>query len=237
MDLVYVVRPGERNEELRYSLRAAAANLPHDRVFIVGHTPEWVRDVTSLQTIQGGTKYANSTRNVLTACCTDEISDPFILMNDDFFVTAPVQDIPALHRGPIVDVIADYTRRVSRPGPYLDGMQATLDLLHELGYEQPFSYELHVPLVIDKDLMRKAIEVATTAGLEVPHKRSLYGNLAQLGGQQVEDVKVIRTNTVNIPEPFASTNDASFTTGWIGRRIAANYQKPSRYEATKLVAR
>ena len=35
MDLVYLVRPGEQNEELRWSLRSLV-NLPHERVFEVG---------------------------------------------------------------------------------------------------------------------------------------------------------------------------------------------------------
>ena len=55
MDAVYYVRPGDRNDELRYSLRSLA-NLPHDRVWIVGHTPPWVTGIESIQgnTVGGG---------------------------------------------------------------------------------------------------------------------------------------------------------------------------------------
>lgn len=231
MDVVYVVRPGERNEELRYSLRTIAANFPHDRVFIVGHTPQWATGVESIQTVQAGTKYANSTRNVLTACLTEDISDPFVLMNDDFFIVEPIVDIPTLHRGPIADVLTQYQRRA--PGSkYVAGMADTLALLRSLGHVNPLSYELHIPLVVTKGAMRDAIKVATTAGLEVPHKRSIYGNLAGIGGTQMDDVKVLTNATVRFPGPFISTKDDVFNSGWIGRRINADYQKPGPYEAT-----
>lgn len=235
MDLVYVVRPGENNEELRYSLRTVAVHLEHDRIFIVGHTPSWVAGVESLQTIQAGTKYANSTRNVLTACCTAEVSDPFVLMNDDFFITAPVNQVPALHRGIVIDVLTDYQARygtrIGKRNHYIDGMAATLQLLNDMGHHDPLSYELHVPLVVHKDAMREAIEVATTAGLEAPHKRTLYGNLAHLGGQQTRDVKVNTSSSVQMPEPFVSTCDKIFRCGWIGRRIRATFNQPSPHEA------
>jgi hypothetical protein len=45
-DVVYVVRPGNRNEELRYSLRSIAAHLPHRRVWLAGFCPSWVRNIS-----------------------------------------------------------------------------------------------------------------------------------------------------------------------------------------------
>lgn len=229
MDLVYVVRPGEYNQELRYSLRTVALNLPHDRIFIVGHTPAWVTGVHTLQTIQAGTKYANSKANVIAACSTAEVSDPFILMNDDFFVTAPIDAVPNLHGGPLADELAAY--RAKFPiNQRMQGMAQTLDLLHSLGHDQPLSYELHVPLVVAKAAMLDVINTATAAGIEVPHKRSLYGNLAGIGGDRIEDVKVYTNRTVQVPRPFASTSDRIFHSGWIGRRIAADFATPSQYE-------
>lgn len=229
MDVVYIVRPGDHNEELRHSLRTLT-NLPHDRVWLVGYTPSWVTGVESVHTAQGGTKYANSTGNVLTACSADlDISDPFILMNDDFFIREPITEIPTLHRGLATDVLNDYRRRLG-PGHYIDGMAATLNLLRDLGHDSPLSYELHVPLVVHKDTMRKAIEEATAAGIQVPHKRTLYGNLAGIGGTQADDVKVVTSATIKIPGPFVSTCDKSFTSGWIGRRLRATYSEPGAYE-------
>ena len=55
MDLVYVVRDGA-NPELRYSLRSVAVNLPHDRVWIVGHVPAWITGCETVPTVQAGRK-------------------------------------------------------------------------------------------------------------------------------------------------------------------------------------
>lgn len=40
-DLVWIVKPGDGNEELRWSLRSAVAHVPHERVWIVGSRPGW----------------------------------------------------------------------------------------------------------------------------------------------------------------------------------------------------
>lgn len=36
MDLVYIVKEDENNEELRYSLRSVAKYLPQNKIWIVG---------------------------------------------------------------------------------------------------------------------------------------------------------------------------------------------------------
>ncbi|MFF3129757.1 hypothetical protein ACFVRD_48125 [Streptomyces sp. NPDC057908] len=53
-DIVYVVRPWNQNEQLRYSLRTLA-NLPHRRVWIAGYCPTWVGpDVGRIPVAQAG---------------------------------------------------------------------------------------------------------------------------------------------------------------------------------------
>src|SRR5690606_40329879 len=94
MDVVYLVRPGNRNEELRWSLRTLV-NLPHDRVWIVGHLPNWIdrHKVQYLRTEQYELKHTNTLNNLATACDHSDISDRFVLMNDDFFVLQPVDQL------------------------------------------------------------------------------------------------------------------------------------------------
>ena len=58
-DLVYIVCPGDQNEELRYSLRSVARNLPGRRVWIFGHTPPWVTGVHSVELDPLDDKYEN----------------------------------------------------------------------------------------------------------------------------------------------------------------------------------
>lgn len=229
--IVYVVGPGDRNEELRFSLRSLAAHLPHEKVWIAGHRPDWVSDeVGHIPVAQTRTRFQNSTANMRAACEHPDVggeAGEFVYFNDDFFVMQPLEGgVPLQHRGPLRDVIAS-----TRSSLYRRGAQSTLLLMGRLGMEDDgelLSYELHAPLVVHKESMLKALDLG--APLPVLHKRTLYGNLIRLGGDQVPDVKV---KTLDDPGPgglFVSTTDATFAQGAVGERIRAAFPDPCRYE-------
>lgn len=227
-DLVVPVRTGRANAQLRYALRSWAANLPHGRVWIVGYRPAWLANVEHIPTSQHGTKYANTTAAVRAACSHPDISSTFLLCNDDMFLMTPQPDgMPVLHRGRVADVETYYVGRAS--GRYLDGMRETRDLLVSLGHDDPLSYELHVPMPVDKSGMLKALDVGRD--LAVCHKRTLYGNLAGLGGDQIRDVKVLRRSPgFDRASPYLSTMKDSFTNGAVGDFIRRAFPDPSPYE-------
>lgn len=236
MDVVYVVKPSERNEELRYSLRSVAANLTHDRVWLSGFTPTWATNVGSIATLQFNTKHTNALTNLLAACRHPEVSDRFVLMNDDFFVTAPVTEIPTLHRGPIAGVLAQYRQQFPQGSRYTMAMAETLDTLRSWSIVggEPLSYEMHAPLTVHKSAMIEVIERARRCAVDVEriHNRSLYGNVARLGGEQVEDVKVYGLGGYDTPPiPFLSTSDASFRRGLVGRHLRRMFPDAGAYEA------
>ncbi|MFJ3545476.1 hypothetical protein ACIPQH_25310 [Streptomyces rubiginosohelvolus] len=231
-DIVVPVREGAANEQLRYALRSWAANLPHGRVWVVGHLPAWAGGVRHIRTRQAGTKYQNTTLAVRAACEHPEVSEEFLLVNDDMFVMHPQPDgMPVLHRGPVREVEGYYAARAS--GKYLRGLRDTRDLLVELGHPDPRSYELHVPMPVVKSGMLSALDVGRH--LDVVHKRSLYGNLAQLGGEEIRDVKIMhRAPRGYGPEsPFLSTMHDSFAAGHVGQFIRRAFPKPCRYEGRR----
>lgn len=228
-DLVVPVRVGAVNEQLRYALRSWAAHLPHRHVWLVGYRPPWLSGVRHIPTGQTGhSKYRNTTTAVRAACEHPEVSDPYLLCNDDFFVMRPVVGgVPVLHRGPVAEVERYYAAR--RSGRYLRGMRETRDLLAQLGHPDPLSYELHVPLLVDKTDMLHALDVGRH--LDVLHKRTLYGNLAGLGGQQTADVKVLsRAAVFDRDGMFLSTMPDSFTFGGVGAFIRRRFPLPGPYE-------
>lgn len=227
-DLVVPVRTGKANPQLRYALRSWEAHLPHGRVWIVGYRPAWMRNVQHIPSSQHGTKYANTTAAVRAACSHPDVSQTFLLCNDDMFVMAPQPDgMPVLHRGRVADLEEVYVRRTS--GRYLDGMRKTRDLLVSLGHNDPLSYELHVPMPVDKRGMLKALDVGRH--LDAVHKRTLYGNLAGIGGDEIRDVKVLnRSPRFDKTSPFLSTLPDSFTNGSVGTHIRRAFPSPSRYE-------
>ncbi|MER6975690.1 hypothetical protein ABT317_01090 [Streptomyces carpinensis] len=227
-DLVVPVREGMVNQQLRYALRSWEAHLPHRRVWIIGYRPPWVGGVEHIPTQQaGGTKFQNTTLAMRHACQHPEISDPFLWANDDMFLMEPLDRMPMLHRGPVREVEQYYAARAS--GAYLRGMRATRQLLADLGHQDPLSYELHVPLPVRKAGMLRALDAGQ--GVEALHKRSLYGNLAQIGGEQIRDVKVMhRGPRFDRSTPFLSTMPDSFTNGEVGRMIRARFPSPCGYE-------
>ncbi|MEW2568310.1 hypothetical protein [Streptomyces sp. NPDC047070] len=228
LDLVVPVRESAVNPQLRYALRSWVANLPHRRLWVVGHMPPWVNGARHIPLRQGGTKYRNTTAAVRAACESSGVSDRFLLCNDDFFVMRPQKEMPVLHRGLVRDVEADYAARVS--SSYLEGMRQTRALLAEFGIAEPYSYELHVPLPVEKTGMLDALDVGEH--LPVLHKRTAYGNLAGIGGEQIEDVKILhRAPRGYGPESeFLSTMPDAFTNGHVGQFIRAALSRPCRYE-------
>lgn len=227
MDVVYVVRPGERNDELRYSLRSLV-NVPHDRVFVAGFRPSWVAGVECIPTEQDADKQVNARRNLEAALADPRVSSPFLLFNDDFFVMWPHDDgIPALHRGPLDAVIELY--HPLRHSAYTVSMVATRDLLHDLGMEAPLSYELHVPMSIEKPAMESVL--ALGRDIYGFHLRTAYGNVANVGGDELGDVKVYSNRDRGWRDwPLVSTNDATFRRHPVGRHIRATFPKPGPYE-------
>ncbi|XVV34948.1 hypothetical protein ACQPXT_13265 [Streptomyces sp. CA-100214] len=229
MDLVVPVRTGAVNRQLRYALRSWSAHLPHRRVWVVGYRPPWVSDgVRYLATPQTGTKYVNTTRAVAAACRNRSVSDPFVLMNDDFFVMQSLPDgVPTLHRGPVREVEAYYATRGN--GSYLRGLRETRNLLVAHGHEDPLSYELHVPLVVHKEGMLHALDLGRR--LDVLHKRTAYGVLAGIGGERAEDVKILwRGPQFPTDGPFLSTMPDAFTNGMVGVHVRRQFARPGPYE-------
>ena len=219
-DVVYLVRPGNDNEELRYSLRSLN-NLPHRRVWLAGHQPPWTRNVGRIPVAQDGGKWDNQHANLTAACSHPDVADQLVLFNDDFFVTDPLDQVPVLHRGPFGDLERTY---LNRYGEYARRMVATARILGRdaLAYDA-----IHTPLPIVKRLMSAVLD-----GLD-PWMlfRSVYANRNHLGGGQADDVKVTGMRA-GMNRPLTSTSDRSFARGEVGRQLRAQFPHRSRYEET-----
>lgn len=224
MDLVYTVRHGS-NAELRWSLRSVAANLPHDRVWIVGHVEPWLSGVLSVETRQGGVeKPTQVCRNWQAFVDRADCPAEFVLMNDDFFVMQPVAVLPVWHRGPLAEQAAAGNR-----SPYLEGLDRTARMLRAAGVAEPLSYELHIPMLVDREGWRVALREKHRDPRLAP--RSIYGNFADLAGAELHaDVKV-STRAEQIPAgPFLSTTDFAFQQMPVGSHIRLSFPRPCVYE-------
>lgn len=234
-DVVYLVGPGDRNEQLRISLRSLE-NLPHGRVWIVGHRPEWVKGVEFLPVSQRGPKHANTWRNLETLAASGPES--FYLFNDDYFILHPMRGVPVLHRGSLDERIAYYDRKPNLRSWAARGRH-TRRAFESLGRDPAglLTYELHLPMPLTREATAGAIEDLHRVRILDPRfymKRTWVGNWADLGGDRSQDCKVhSKWGNASLRGSFLSTSDAAWS-GSTGAALRVRFPKPGPYEADEL---
>lgn len=221
LTLVCPVRPGDRNEPLRFSLRSVDAHLPDARVVLAGHMPSWVTGVEHIPVPQPRQGRENVLRILREVCAHPAVPDEWVLLNDDFFAMTPGAPIPLVHRGTLAELAASWR------GPwYSRALARTREILDQRGVADPLAYDrVHCPMPVTTEIMRQALEGVGDG--PVLH-RSLYGN-AVGGGTLGVDVKVRTPREAMPTEGWVSFNDWS----WAhrpGRTIRRMFPRKSRYE-------
>jgi hypothetical protein len=208
VDYVYTCRSGD-NEELRYSIRSVIKNLPPGKIWIVGEKPSWYSG-GYVRVLQNKNRYSNVQESLNAIASSDQISENFVLMNDDFFAISPRDEVGVFHGGLLKDKI-DKHLDLSPGSTYTKMLQKTYLRLLRMGVEAPLDYELHVPMVMNKKGLDRALKTKVLW-------RSAFGNLFKVGGEQIDDVKVyasgpLKSNSLDINSPrheYISSNDDSF---------------------------
>jgi len=220
MDIVYLCRRGEHNPELRHSLRSLR-NLPHDRVWIAGFKPSWVC-AGHIVAPRMHSPWEQTTANLKAAAEHPEVSERFLLFNDDFFVMRPLAEMPVLHRGPVGEPSKGMTS-------YTAQLHTLAAWLRQQGHTHVLSYELHVPMAMTKTGVLEVMGLGAPYQAMIRHKRSLFGNHFDVGGTLMRDCK-IRDKKAPLDRMFLSTSDASFLRWPVGEHIRAAFPDPSPYE-------
>jgi hypothetical protein len=235
MDVVYICREGD-NEELRYSIRSVMENLPHKNIWVVGGKPSWYSG-NHIPVRQNGRKYDNARKNMKAIAASSEISEDFILMNDDFFVVGPVNELFHYHGGLLSERI-DFLKNKYGVSAYSQMLTKTAKYLAHRGKRQPLDYALHVPFMMNKNNMSSIIDDEVSW-------RIAYGNLFVTDGVAVEvydgqskDVKIyIRHGALDkdgisknsLTDTFLSSEDRSFD--YLLRDLRVKFPDPSPFEA------
>ncbi len=229
MDAVYICRNGD-NEELRYSIRSIIENMPHDNVWVVGGKPEWYSG-KYLEVFQDNKKYENARKNLMAIALSPDISDDFILMNDDFFVINKIDSPPYWYTGSIKSRVEMIKKLRIPNSSYIRLLTATRNAIIDMGIEEPLDYELHIPMIMNK---AKLLPLLNSEALW----RSAYGNAYGVGGTIHEDIKVYGQITIEgrhgtaidlETEPFLSGSDASFPL-LLDQVLADRFPNKSIYE-------
>lgn len=190
MDVVYVVREDPENEALRYSLRSLRHFKRLRNVVLAGYRPSWVNPDSTVwvQRNQAGyTDLENSNINLRsTLTHLDELSDNFVLMNDDFYFMRDTDIIPVWHQGSLDKRIEGYKSTVMAQAYSLIRTRRELE---KLSVPEPYqSYELHTPFVYNKEQLLHLLEVSDLRDI-ARRPRTLYGNFYKIKGVEHADVK------------------------------------------------
>lgn len=221
MDIVYFVKDCTNNDEFRYSLRSVCKNMKYDRVWVFGGCPkDIVPDVRIRVEQKGETKWDKVKMMFKMAAENEDLSDDFILFNDDFFIMKPMEEVPTIYRSTLMKHVSMLQR-----GQYQDLLK---DVMRQLGKEA-LSYEVHTPFVFNKKKLLKIIEKSKYLHCT----RTLYGNAYKIGGEQRSDVKVFDSRP---PFDYKSMDMLSTDDGVVNinndvwRYIKKNFPNRCKYE-------
>lgn len=212
MDYVYICRDGE-NEELRYSIRSVVKNGVPGKIWVVGSKPKWYSG-NFINVPQDGSKYDNAINSLKVITQSKDISNRFVLMNDDFFIIKKIDKIQQYNGGSFFKKVDSYNN-LAEFSSYTERLNTTFDTLRSMGYEDPIDYELHVPMVMQKIKLAEILPVVIKKNVLW---RTLYGNKYSVKGKTIFDVKVYvngplaakSVNFINQDCPYISSDDHSF---------------------------
>jgi hypothetical protein len=218
IDVVYVYKQSGNGDELKHSLRSLR-NLTdfNGKVFVVGDSHKWFSDEIIHIPCPSKTRnfYLDAEEKWLKALSDERISDNFIAMNDDMYITESTS-LPVMHQGYIKD-------NLSRISTHTKALMHTGEYLKSKGIDEPLSYAGHVPMLMNK---AKRLEVSSivkpTLNTEKPLlARTVYGNLFNIGGEYYEDRK--SRNSYLMEGTFISTQ-------YFVPSLSKMFPKKSRYE-------
>jgi hypothetical protein len=198
-DLVYILKESDDNPDLIMSLRSIEKYCTFRKIWVVGYKPSWLQNVEYIPTSQDGNKWDNSCTNWLAACKNKNISEDFILMNDDFFALQPIYNWKTNLNIALGQFDAEAKKyKNTKFSKWQGGFVYGAELLDELGCKSRLNYEAHTPIMINK---KKYLEMMKIPAIKeymktkkVLHKRSIYKNLypdSEVGSPRIiRDVKM-----------------------------------------------
>jgi len=226
MDIVYILREWADNcLELRYSLRSLK-NIEHDKVYIIWYKPEWVENVIHISAEDPyKIKSLNALHKINIACNYKNISDDFILMNDDFYITKETE-IKYYNQWSIMDHYLEKRDRLQR-GSYINNLYKTFQL-----FPRWKDFSLHTPIVYNKV---KFLALQTKYDMTQWYLlRNLYCNHYWIVWEYLKDFKI--RNLEEIPEElptFLSNLDCLIVSEEFKALLESLFPDQWRYESKK----
>jgi hypothetical protein len=212
----YIKSP-DSGKELRYTLRSLK-NITNwnGEVAIVGDKEAWFNDIIHIPCKKRSySPYEDVANKVMAVLQDDRIPDNYIWTSDDIYVTAKTEVKP-LHGGLIPDQVGK--------GYHNRAKLATKKWLQDKGIKNPLNYDIHVPMIINK---QKRLEVhnlvkGSFRGTAL-FARTIYGNLYIEESEYYQDNK---TKTPNLKSGLY------ISTAYYTDELDKLFPKPSKYESS-----
>lgn len=230
IDIVYILKEGKENEELKYSLRSLENKMfNYDRVVFVGGKPDKIEpDLYIPMKQECHSKWDNARNNIYNLCTHTELSNNILLMNDDFFVMRKTDAEKIINRywGTLKQHIERIEQKNRGDSKYTRKLEHSLLYFKKHGIDEPLNFETHTPFVFERDkmwlLMEKKMNIILRTG---------YGMFWDCDKIEEKDYKFSKKDfNYNGSERFISSSDYSFREGEIGEYIRKTFNKPSRFE-------
>ena len=178
----------DQDRELLFALRSACKYIDHDRLVIIGSVPQCslygYKQIVSLDLAGAENKARNIHSKVLSVCKNEEISEDFILMSDDHYLTEEFCG-ENQYDGMISTKLSNFLSPDMR-------YQIFANTLAELNMRGTSTrlYDLHTPFVINS---KKYIEISESVDWTRRYGyalKSLYQNIVGESGEPYRDLKV-----------------------------------------------
>jgi hypothetical protein len=192
IDILYVLGQGSQweNRELRYSLRSVCRFATGvSRVFVVGHDPGFLKDAQVFPVADtSNNKEYNIAAMIAWASKNTDISEDFLMLNDDHFLIAPIH-APAypLYQ---VGLLEDRIPKVVS-AQYRASLVNTREHLLKAG-KPTMSFEPHTPITFNRSHFLQLTPVWEESRIRRAGyvARSIYCNYLGLVGTTIADVKL-----------------------------------------------
>lgn len=171
MDIVYILGNGSlaSNDELRYSLRSLTRHcLDIGKIFVVGENADFLTDVIHVPCEDKHKKpWKNTLDKIKLVCEREDLSDDFLLMNDDFFALEDFR----------IDELPYYAQKGANGGA-----------------SGPLSFAVHRPIRLNKKFYA-GMPIDSSMSTQLS-PRSFYGNFFKCPPTYIKDC-VVRTGLEN----------------------------------------
>jgi hypothetical protein len=180
------------DNELKYCLRSIEKYLTGFRdIHIVGACPKFLRNINHIPCRDiDRIPDTNIMRKLNAACENPQVSDNFLMFNDDHFLVhnfhAP--DFPYLYFKDLSDYIA-----LNR-GPYAGRARSTKSYLEQKGLSTKY-FDIHTPIIYNKaKFMENVVEKWHPSGFLI---KSMYANSLKIEGEPEPDYKISTPKEAN----------------------------------------